>query len=1339
MMRFLTICFLCLLFPLAASTRNLQPRNLNFEHLNTGNGLSFNTITSIAQDSAGIMWFGSRYGLNSYDGTHIKKYYTQHGDQNSLPENQIKNVIAEGMTLYIQTFGAISIYDIVHERFTNISLPGIRAMAVDGEQIWAGTINALYRLSKTDGSLTRERIAIPDGESVSALLLAARNVVFGTNKAVYCYDRVQSVSKLLDGVTVVSLYRDSRKRLWVATMKQGVYCLAPDGKTENFRAPTISHDFVRCVMEDPSGEIWLGTLEGLDHFDPESRRSQTYKYDAADPTSLSHSSVWSIFCNRDGAMWIGTYFGGINILHPSTNHFRYYPVSRLGNRGLNYHIVGAMCQTSNGDLYIGTEGGGLNRYDPKTEQFSYYEADPSRPYSISCNNVKQLSNYRDSVLLVATHTGGLNLFNLKTRRFRSLSHDPSHREYIPSNSINDIDAFGDKYLLSTQDGMMLFDLHSGQVAPFLPLEYRHDMPDRIMCTTVDHLGRVWIGSEFYGVALYDPANGSFRQYEYDSNNPYSLSSNLIHQIFEDRFFRIWISTPAGLNLYDPTKERFIHFNDSDGMPSDIALAVADSQYDDIILTTTDGISFFNLAEHRFTNFTKENGLPLNTLNNNSLLCTPDGTIYIGGFNGMVSLNERQVRTKKHHNNIRITSLQVRQREIQASDSTGILKRNILFTDRIRLSHNDNTFAILFSDLGLTRGQRAKLIYQLEGYDPEPIQADGSNRTAYTNVPPGKYRFVVHYSDPDTDAQQATLDIVIAPPFYFAWWAILIYLLIVAFVAFMLNRSYLLRRRAEQQLLIQQLEAARENEYNQERLRFFTNVSHEFRTPLTLISGGLEQILGHEDLNVPERRQILGVFKHVKRLRSLVDELLDLHKQENGFSTITPRTDDINGLLREVFVSFTDLAAQRHLSYTLQAASEPVWVDFDRRAMERVFYNLLSNAFKFTEKGDIAVSISAGGGNDGSVVIRVQDSGIGIAPKDQTRIFERFYQVQGAPRQNTGTGIGLATVKQTVEAHGGTISVHSEMGQGSLFEIRLPLSNQKPDSGSMPNSVQDSILDDKCQIEDILASLKQKYTGHRQTILVVEDNPDMQRFLEEILSPFYKVEKASDGLQGYLRAKELQPALILSDVMMPNMSGTEMCARLKGDFQTSHLPVVLLTARTATEHTVEGLSVGADDYISKPFSIRLLLARIENVLNNRRILQERFSGEPSTGTETLPAPGEDGAFIDRAYRIIEKHIDNSDYSVDEFASDMHLGRTVFFQKLKGVTGMTPNEFILTIRLKHAVKLMNTQPGISIAEVSDRSGFNSPQYFSSCFKRKFKISPGQYLKKGHDTKNSEQNLK
>lgn len=1338
MIRIAIKCFLLLLLPLLASGRDRQPEILNFEHLNTRNGLSFNTITSIAQDSTGIMWFGSRYGLNSYDGTHIRRYYTQRGNQNSIPENQIKSVIAVGMTLYIQTFGAISVYDILHERFTNIPLPGIRAIAADGDLLWAATTNALYRLSKDKLALSRERVAIPDGESITALILAERKVIFGTNRGVYSYDLAGSVERILDGVTVVSLYMDSRKRLWVATRKHGVYCISPDGKTDNYRAPAISHDFVRCVVEDAAGEIWLGTLDGLDRFDPQSRRSQVYRYDPSDPTSLSHNSVWSLFCGRDGAMWIGTYFGGINILHPSTNHFRYYPVSRVENRGLNYHIVGTMCQTSRGDLYIGTEGGGLDHYDPKTGRFTYYEANPSLPYSITCNNVKQICNHRDSVLLVATHTGGLNLFNLKTRRFRTLADAPSHREYIPSNSINDIDAYGDKYILSTLDGVMLFDLNSGQVAPFLPLEYRHDMPDRIICVTVDHLGRVWIGSEFYGIARYDPANGVFRHYKYEAENPNSLSSNLIHQIFEDRFSRIWIATPSGLNLYDPDRDDFIHFNDSDGLPSDIVLAMTDSEYDDLILTTTEGVSFFNLEKRRFINFTKENGLPLNMLNNNSLLRTSDGNVYVGGFNGMVSLDERFLHTKKHHDNIRITSLQVRQQEIQASDSTGILKRNILFTDRIRLSHDDNTFTVFFSDLGLTRGQRAKLIYRLEGYDDGFIEADASNRASYTNVPPGRYRFVVHYSDsPEPPpSSQASLAIVIAPPFYFSWWAIVLYLLVIAVVVLLLNRSYLLRRRAEQRLLMQQREAAREKEYNRERLRLFTNVSHEFRTPLTLISGGLEQMLEHDGLAPAAYRQMLGVFKHVKRLQSLVDELLDLHKQKNGFSTISPQPDDINGLLREVFVGFMELASYRRISYTLHADSDPVWVDFDRKAMERVFYNLLSNAFKFIVKGSIEVALTRDGEND-SVVIRVSDTGIGIAQEEQPRIFERFYQVDA--RQGTGTGIGLAFVKQTVEAHGGTISLRSEVGRGSTFEIRLPGSKHVPDECPKRDEVKEAILDEKCEIGDILASLGKKAPGQQQTILVVEDNPEMQQFLEEILAPFYRVEKASDGLQGYRRAKELQPALVLSDVMMPNMSGTEMCTRLKSNFETSHLPVVLITARTAMEHKVEGLSVGADDYITKPFSIKLLLARIENVLNNRRLLQERFSGEPAAGTETLSASGENGAFIDRAYRIIEKHIDNSDFSVDEFAADMHLGRTVFFQKLKGITGMTPNEFILTIRLKYAVKLMNSHAGISIAEVADRSGFNSPQYFNNCFKRKFKISPGQYLKKMHDTEHSEQNLK
>lgn len=1303
---------------------------ITFEHIGLEQGLSHNTILSIAQDSLGVMWFGTRNGLNKYDGNRVTPYYANPKNRNSLPENQIKRLKANGDKLWIQTFSAISCYDIVKERFENCTVIGIKSFEVDDDFIWIGTSNGLYKLKWGTDNFTRIETGLASDIEYNALLDTPLGLIVGTSNGVYCRLSDGEMRPLVYDIACTGLFLDSKGVIWAGSISDGAFRIESFKKVDHFGRDVLLHDFVRCISEDDQGNIWLGTLLGLNRLDASTGTVNSYIYDEDDPTQLSHSSIWTICKDRSGNLWIGTFFGGVNIFHPTNFLFRYYPVNTSNNKGLNFRVVGAMCEDKAGDLWICTEGGGLNHYDRRTEKFTYYTHKPEDSSSISCNNAKSIINQGDTILWIATHTGGLNRFDMRKKTFSTLQNLPSHKKYIPNNDILQIIHYGDRYFLATHTGVMLFDPHTGEVKQALPDEFHTRVSQNVRSVMYDG-NNLWIGTEFQGLARYTIATNEFKQYLLGSYNSGGISSNTINSLYCDKRGNIWLATPNGLERYREESDDFEHFLFSDALPNNHILNIAGTDSDNLLFTTNRGISIFNHQEKRFTSYTQDNGLPLSEVNVNGLFVNTSGDVFVGGLNGMVSFRADDLLQPNPTNRIMVTNLNVNGRDIVSIDNPKIIPQNIMMCNRIDMFPEHSIFSLSFSDMSLTKSNKQKLAYKLEGFDKEWIVADASNKATYTNLSPGTYTFrVKHLPVNEGSDTEASVKVKVHPPFYRSWFAFVLYAVAIALLVFYLNRMYLLRRRAEYELSINEAERQREAEYNQSKLRFFTNVSHEFRTPLTLIVGQLEFLLENRQLPPAIYKRILSASKSTRRLQSMINELLDFRKQEGGYDNILVGEQDINQFLYEIFDSYIELAENSGMKYLFEGSNTPVMIWFDRKLMEKVFYNLISNAFKFTEKkGSIHVSLKE---DAGMVFIEIQDTGIGIPKESIDKVFDRFYQAKNSFENKNismqGTGLGLALAKHIIDIHGGSIVVESEVGKGSRFIVSLLkgdqhfLSDQKMKTIDLAENTVTNTDDDIVSIKNSLPQVKER---NSYTVLIVEDNDEMRDFLQDILSSFCAVETASDGEKGFEMALKLQPQLVLSDVMMPRMSGTELCVKLKKNIATSHIPVVLLTARTATDHKIEGLQTGADDYITKPFSIKLLVARIENIINNRRLLQIKYSKDPDADISKLTLNDIDSAFIDKAQQFVLKNIDNSDYSVNDFASDMGMGRSAFFSKIKGVTGQTPNDFTLSIKLKRAVSLMYENPTITVSEVAYKSGFSSQQYFNTCFKKHYGMPAGQYL--------------
>ncbi|MEY8631043.1 ATP-binding protein [Bacteroides nordii] len=802
---------------------------------------------------------------------------------------------------------------------------------------------------------------------------------------------------------------------------------------------------------------------------------------------------------------------------------------------------------------------------------------------------------------------------------------------------------------------------------------------------------------------------------------------MITCITEDRHRNLWFSTiSSGIDVYYRETGKFENFNSKkNGLGSDCIYAVTESLNGKLLLTTNQGFTLFDYYTKLFYNYDNENGFPFTTLNENSLYQCKDGEIFLGGIKGMVSFYEKSLNIPPKPYDIFPVGLWVNGEEVGINDKTGILKSSFYDTSAITLKSDHSVLNLEFAVSNYIAANQHEFVYRLEGFSNGWTKIYKQRTITYTNLSPGDYTLIVKPAGINNVYQpEYRLNITVLPPFYKTIWAYLIYVVITISLLYYIVRTYHGRIKLQESLKYEKQHIRDVEELNQSKLRFFTNISHEFRTPLTVIVGQIEMLLQVQSFPPAIYNKLLNVYKNGLQLRGLISELLDFRKQEQGHMKIKVSRHNLVDFLYENYLLYIEYASTRHIKFYFNKDQDQLEVWYDSRQMQKVINNLLSNAFKYTpEKGSISINISKRGEE---AIIEVQDSGKGIKPEEAGKIFERFYQTSNDPENTQGTGIGLALSKGIVELHKGRIEVSSNQTSGTTFTIALKLGNahftaeqietEEPKEEEAAVIVESKFMVEQQVLDD---TVKERIKGAK--VLIVEDNDSLREMLAGLFEPYYEIITAADGEEGLKEARDRMPDLIISDVVMPKMTGIELCKQIKQDFETCHIPVVLLTARTAIEHTIEGLRIGADDYITKPFNVNLLISRCNNLVNSRIVLQEKFSKQPQTRVQMLATNPMDKDLLDRTVAIIEKNMDNAEFSLNDVIRELCISRTNFFSKMKAITGQTPNDFILTIRLKKAAYLLKNELFLSIAEVADRTGFSSPRYFSRCFKEVYGISP------------------
>ena len=1063
-------------------------------------------------------------------------------------------------------------------------------------------------------------------------------------------------------------------------------------------------------------------FEGTDSF-------ASYSSNPVENGSLSQRSVRSIFMDSQGGMWLGTYFGGLNYYHPIRNRFKNIRNIPYKN-SLSDNVVSCIVEDKDKNLWIGTNDGGLNLYNPITQRFtSYTLQEDESARGIGSNNIKAVYvDEKKSLVYIGTHAGGLSILHRNSGQVENFNQRNSQ---LVNENVYAILPDGEGNLwLGTLSALVRFN---PEQRSFTTIEKEKDgtpvVSKQITTLFRDSHKRLWIGGE-EGLSV-------FKQEGLDIQKASILPVSNVTKLFTNCIYEasngiIWVGTREGFYCFNEKDKQIKRYNTTNGLPNNVVYGILEDSFGRLWLSTNRGISCFNPETEKFRNFTESDGLQSNQFNTTSYCRTSVGQMYFGGINGITTFRPELLLDNPYTPPVVITKLQLFNKVVRPDDETGILTKNISETKSITLKSWQTAFSIEFVVSNYISGQHNTFAYKLEGYDKEWYYLTDSRTVSYSNLPQGTYQFLVKAANSDGkwNPIPTALEIIVLPIWYKTWWALLIFFATFAgFITFVF-RFFWMRKSMEAQLEIERRDKEHQEEINQMKMRFFINISHELRTPLTLILTPLQEII-NKISDRWTRNQLEYIQRNANRLLHLVNQLMDYRRAELGVFELKAKKGNAHQLIQDNFLFYDKLARHKKITYTLHSELEDKEVLFDANYLELIVNNLLSNAFKYTESGQsITVTLKE---ENGWLLLQVSDTGIGIPINKQGKIFERFYQIES---EHVGSGIGLSLVQRLIELHHGRIELDSEENKGSTFSVYLPqdLSVYKPSELASNNEQNEEeqvystnskamyfIDTEKVENESVESGDKK-----RGTILIVEDNNEIRRYLNNGLADLFNTLEAGNGEEALEKLKDNEVDVIVTDVMMPVMDGIKLCKNVKQNIRTCHIPVIILSAKTDIKDQMEGLQMGADDYIPKPFSLAILTTKIQNMMRTRRRMLDKYAKSLEVEPEKITVNAMDEALLKRAMAIVEKNMDNIEFSTDEFAREMNMSRSNLHLKLKAITGESTIDFIRKIRFNEAAKLLK-DGRYTVAEVSTMVGFNTPSYFATSFKKYFGCLPTEYIKK------------
>jgi signal transduction histidine kinase/DNA-binding response OmpR family regulator/ligand-binding sensor domain-containing protein len=1307
-----------------------QERNLRFTHLSVNDGLSQNFISCLVQDSLGFMWFGTKDGLNRYDGYSFKVFRNDIDDSTSISDNYITNLFVDSKNnLWVGTRNGLNLYDQTKESFrrTDDSVVSEKARLNEvyrirednNGNIWAAysngrivsvnynpTMKKLFKEyhyeSNPAQNIFRDFIIDDNGDFWIAYVNGLWKAQL--NKS----NKFSTPAKILD-LTVRTLIPDEDYILCGADGRvlsininnadQKVYNLF--GNDEKFNKWSYS---VNGIIKLDANNLFAATAFGLVQLNIQNSKTTIYRSKVNDNSSLSSNNLLNIYLDNSQNLWIGTGGYGINKSSLLTNKFEYYPANYNDNVTSSILLIR---EDAEGEIWFTNMGSLLFKLNRETGEaypgepylqpklfYDFYSLPDGSNLRAEANSINFYDKYQS---LITTYQLPLNQGSkLIFQRFITV--DGNDVWFTSLNSLIKFNLAERKY----------------DVFPY-PIEGEY----LVLNVYKGNSNDMWIATES-GLFRYNIYNSSWQIFKggKDKLSNERVKSLCYDPLNPDKF--IWIGTDGGgLNRLDLTTNEIKVYTTNDGLPNGVVYGILTDDQNNLWLSTNSGLSCFNPITEQFKNYNVYDGLQDNEFNSISYLKASDGKLYFGGINGITVFNPNELSSNNVVPNIFISSFKLFNKEVSHKTENTPLNKVIGFTKEIDLAYYQNSFSFSFTALDFTAPQNNKYKYMLEGFDETWIDIGKFREAYYTNIPPGDYTFRVAGTNNDNiwNEKGTSVKLSISPPYWATWWAYIIYAIL-----FAAGLYYLLMYERKRALLkIQVTEASLQKkkleEINELKSRFFANISHEFRTPLTLIIGPAlelrERLKEKDDL-----KEIDKINQNSKQLLRLVNQLLDLSKLEANKLPVNIEQIDIVKSIKQIIENLKPLAANKGINLIFEYPIEKLKILFDRDILEKILNNLITNSIKFSESGcmiDVRLDVST---KSREFYINVTDNGHGI-PKEEIRsIFDGFYR-SSFTKFEQGYGIGLAYVKELVNLVNGNIEVSSELKQGTRFKIRFPLTLADI---IVENDLEENIKD---VVEPVIPEEVREESDGKKIILVIEDNKEIREYISEKLSPVYTVITTSDGKTGIEKMRALLPDLVISDIMMPEMDGLELCKISKSDIVTSHIPIILLTARADEKSKLEGFDYGADDYLTKPFSVKELLARINSIFTNRARVIQKYGTEFYKQAQKERPKTRDEEFMEKIYSIIYANISKENLSVEQIADEANMSYTQVYRKVKSLTGFTIVQLIQKCRLNKAAELLKTNQS-NISEIGYEVGFSNPSYFAQCFRKEFNCSPQEYIR-------------
>ncbi|SFD45831.1 hybrid sensor histidine kinase/response regulator transcription factor [Flavobacterium phragmitis] len=1300
--------FLFLLFSIF-SIHFSNAQEYYFKHFQVEEGLSNNTVLTSLQDNDGFMWFGTKDGLNRFDGYRFKTYRSNGDPIHSLGSNYIQSLHENNGTIWVGTDKGLYHYDKKQDRFSILNEAiNDRINDINHDlkgNIWFISGNILYKYAPNKKEMTTFN---PNKYFISTSITrdykgeiwaSSLNKIYHYSEENHSFENITlnpPANKANFRITVI--YAVDPENIVIGTQDDGVLIYNRKDKTTNELKFGIKEPvFVRQFKKRGNDELWIASESGVYVYNLKTKTAVNLKKNYNDPYAISDNAAYSILIDKENGVWIGTYFGGVNYHQKQYTQFKkYFP--QEGQNSISGSAVREIHKDDYGDLWIGTEDAGVNRFNPKTQKFT--------SYPVSYYNIHALMPRKDKIW-VGTFEHGLDVLDRNSGRI--LKHySANDGSGLHSNFIFSFyEMKNNDLIVVTTSGLYRYNEQADhfEILKFFPETFHYTNFKE------DSDGNLWAGSYRDGLLFYNPKTKKKEVFTYDYKNPNGISNNTMNAIFEDSSKNLWIATENGLNLVDRKNHTFTKFTTKNGMPSNVFYSILEDDSKNLWLTTSKGLVKFGPDHKTIKIFTTSNGLLSDQFNYNSAFKDTNGDMYFGNLNGMISFNPKHFTKNKYTPFIYITNLQINNKDIEVNSPDSPIEQSISFIEELKLNNSQSSFNLEFASLNYTAPELTEYWYQLENVNNDWVYLGRNNKVFFTELAPGDYVFKVKSLNSfGVWSKEVKLKITILPPFYASTLAYILYFVLMCAGFYYIIRYSQNLTQIKNNRKIKHLNDEKEKEIYQAKIDFFTNVAHEIRTPLTLIKGPLEKLLGmeYESKEVPQHLSIMK--KNTSRLLKLVNELLDFRKSEIGGLKLTFVETNISSMVRNFHLRFSQLIEERGLQFELELGEKDIFAFVDKEAFKKILSNLINNAIKYSNE-KVIISLFR---DEKKLTLIVKNDGNVIPIHLKDKIFEPFFRVDDSSTAS-GTGIGLSLAHSLAQLHNGNLKLVEDVNY-NIFELTVPL-HQEQEFMLYADAKKE---DEETETPKETVEIK----NEKAQILVVEDNEDLLSFITSELAGTYAILKAENGEEALKIIHNENIQLVISDVSMPVMDGITMCKTIKTNLETSHIPVILLTAKNSLKSQIDGLEVGADAYIAKPFSMDYLKVQANNLIENRRQIMNYYASSPLSHIKSIAHNKTDEKFLKKLDDEILKNITDQDLSVESLAEIMNMSRSTLYRKIKDITNLSPNELINIVRLKRAAELLLNE-NYKMYEIAEMVGYKSQTSFGRNFQKHFNMSPSDYI--------------